>query len=924
MILKEKLLGDWKPQAKAFGRAQLRRLELLFGNTGPVTQQWADVFGDFVRVQHDPPFQRLWVIGSSAAYFEFFTSGNPVFTDMVTADGFEFDAYKIATVGVNLRLRDNAIVTEPSVTTRAPADENASSLVGRISQVNLYDEPVGYPRLVANKYPRALYESWAPGHSHTGMMLSAANNDGDWQPGAIFPVGIASFWRDRGSYTSHTLRDVGTDIPFEYGDGRAQVKIAYLQGEADWPRANAMQTVTHSTFGTRQFAVCVDAFNQVSVFPVSSIETVNHLQQNVPEMVVKMVSGFLPAWVVQPTERFETFVPASGYVELLLNQPDLDWKFKADGTAAVAIVYERTTAVFDAAYFIANPGTLNGATNPLERGGQTGLSSRIGGNTLGVTPNAPTYLYGTGIVRLNVAIALTGANPEDFTLDVTCDEIRRPTTSTFCSFMAGYAWQDIKAPTWTESAPVYLARIGDLLALDIERWYEADPVAVDPSWALSMIPIAGPHRFATGDVRSFFSLKANGVEVKAFPGATLLACDLRTGSMVVGLRHDETITRTLNRSPSVDPGLGLPATLEQSYAITHPAAAVFTQCVLREVLFPDTIDTTNRAELQTQAESNPRTAASSGYTLLELNDLRDWTAPGLTHLRNYICRDNFFNGGATTSPAYSDPILAATLNWWVHGMRPQSNNAFLTWLTNPSFGWAGYMHEITNRLMLSPHTTFFSHPNGTWAFFDQQHIYNKHGIPEVFRKASLEVAILSTPGIAVFAQHAGVHLDLVESAYGLPWSGYDTLSAVTTEDFEHVIYDRVHFVMGTATKDTSLGDLYNAAIAGRDTQENELANFLPLPKTALRATLTRGTVGNLVKNLRLRVDWKGRSWYLYETIYHKGNFSARSKNGTSAFATLASPFYTEPLTDVFDTTKIESAPIQAPGFAFSSCLALGL
>lgn len=925
----EELTGDdafkWLPLA----RSELRKWDQFY-ECGGVRFKVIPLPDGYIRMRQVDELQYIAINVGGGAYFEFFTSGYPVFTQTITsADGlFTYEAYKAAVVGATMRLAKDAdggdrIVLSPAASNRSAV--SGGSAVGRAFQGNLIDEPVGYLQQQASGvYQRALYESWAPGHSFTALGMTAHNNDGDWQ------FAGQTFWRDRGSYSSQIQRDVGFDIPFEYSDGRKQVTSGTLNdGVVDWPRANGIQSVTSEEFGTRVFALYMDAFNQLSAFPLSEIGDENGIEQNVPLDAVQRASGFLPAWVHQPEARFidtvaQAIVDDSNEAYF---QPEIDWKFNHVGTKACAVVVERTEALYDSAYFAAYPFNFNG-TDPFAGGvAAIGLPSRVGASSFAGVEQL--YMYGSGLVRIDIKITLTGPDAKDFTLEVVGTELRRPTTATLCTFMAGYVWHDIKAPDWTIEVPTYLCRAGDLLTLDIERWYEPTPVVVDPTWDFHHLiesPMAG--YLATGEVLSFFSLKVDEVEVRTLPGATLLACDFKTASFVVGLRDHETVVHAVPISVSNPP---IPETFDLDHVVTHPAAAVFTQGVLREVFFAEGEDETVRARLQAQAEADPRDDVA-GFTFLPLNDLRDWSSSAeLTILRD-LTTAGF--GFSSITAGSRDDLSATTLNWWVHGMRAQGTNAFLSALSNPSFGWALYMHEINNRLLVTPHTTFFTHPNGTWAFFDQQHLYNKHGIPDLYRTFTPEIAqeyvfLNDVPGNyfidAAAMQLVGFHAFPTYVDENIDWEVkdlYNTLGPLSASDFEHVIYDRIHFVMPngdqTIMRDSSFLELYNAAIVNRAATDDELANFTALTVDDLRATFAKASYAGGAL-LRLQVDWQGQRWNLYDSLFSNG-FGSASVAGASAFPTLCHEFYSHPTIP----TSARSVPMDSLVIRFSSCLALGL
>src|SRR5208282_2835491 len=105
---------------------------------------------------------------SDSFYFEFFTTGNPVVTGL---NSFSTQSAKAACVGVQVNLLMGGMSVQPKLNTgQRNYDGTKISLVARPFQVQLINEPVKFvpsdPPVVVlgnrEKYPQALYESYAP------------------------------------------------------------------------------------------------------------------------------------------------------------------------------------------------------------------------------------------------------------------------------------------------------------------------------------------------------------------------------------------------------------------------------------------------------------------------------------------------------------------------------------------------------------------------------------------------------------------------------------------------------------------------------------------------------------------------------------------------------------------------------------------
>jgi hypothetical protein len=107
-----------------------------------------------------------------------------------------------------------------------------------------------------------------------------------------------------------------------------------------------MQTVTDATNGTREFAIYIDSFNQVSVIPTGTTSRRAASTRRSRRRYVKTVAMSLPGWVYVPATRLKTHWAGSGTTGLG-EFPEYDWKVHPLGTKCCAVVYAKQDIVRD-------------------------------------------------------------------------------------------------------------------------------------------------------------------------------------------------------------------------------------------------------------------------------------------------------------------------------------------------------------------------------------------------------------------------------------------------------------------------------------------------------------------------------------------------------------------------------------------------
>lgn len=832
----EGLFGDDAVSLLPQARAELRKWATFY-DPKAIRNQVFPVANGYYRLRQVGEFQYIYIDVQGGMYFEFHTSGRPVEFGTVAGSLGEYQAYKVATVGVDVRFAGAVSVAPFIGNNLKQVDASVESVLQRPAQASLIDEPVSYPRAGL-----AVYESWAPGHPHTGILLRAWNQSLAAKYPPLVPGGDPQ--TSRGPIGAHIFRDVDFDIPFQYGVGKSKVTRGYIRGDADWPRANAIQVVEHEVFGSRTFGIYNDAFGHFYVFPLSAVGVeLPDFAQNIT--APRQLTPTFPAWCYVPTERArDAYDTYGGAVAIAM--PELDWKFHPDGTKACSIVYERTPAVFDEAYFTTAPSGTPFTTADFEyyRDYRSGVSLR---QQVTFPPAVLPQRYNSapGIVEVSIRIELTGSAADAFEANLSVTEIRRPTTSEYCPLLVGYCGQDV-LEEFSETA--YQARRGDMVCLDIERYYEAKSVFSGSAFAWTMLVLKNLTR--TSELRAFWGSGRDG-NFKDWT-CRLVDHDLPTLSFALRVEYGSFDERTLQVYPS--------GTRDEPYSTIHFGISVFVLNRHKEVLYPETIDADARAAIETVKNRSGRdlfpTVPARPYVRLPLNDMRTWA--DLPGLRDYLAAA--FKSG---SPATPSGLL---LNWFNLGIQPYVQISLAPiFITEPRFSWYAYSDEIANHLWSTLHSTFFAHPSGTWAFFDQSMVYNKQGT-DLFNPATDHLA--------------------------------DTLTPFDPALLEHCIFDRVHFERGDeAVLDTTFRSLYNAAAeAARaspsppDLENIELAD--------IRATFEKTVQSSpSVQRLELKTTWFGVSGYYRDGAYTKalsGSPSIDSDAGGLLDHTLGSVYFPEP------------------------------
>lgn len=827
----------------------------------------SDLFLVQMRICNEDVYVSVYGVGS--AYFEFQTSGLPVVTD-----GGATPIYLANVIGVTVNGLTGLSVQAELMGGKKSEDAASLSLIRRPAQVQLLDEPVHYPGPKGPQisYPRALYKCHSPKHSHTGIYLRC------------YHCAVLPFYEfiPQASINAHQARDIGYDIPWMDGLGRGDVRSAYLNGVTDdWPRASGIRKITHPTYGQREFAIYVDAFDQVNVFPTDQIGPLAGSffspAQNVDASMVQMQRVPFPAWVYNKAQTYKSWVasptdPSDPFGTL--NLPDIHWELHPDGTKMCAVVHERVQASLDTTYFApyaTDTGSLGPGTYYPDATSfafmnlfAMGVPPQIRG-VLNSTSTNTWYHVAPGLLEVAIDIEITGPGAQDFTVSLSVNEIRRPTTSPYCPFVAGYVWHTIKDTPAEDSTVATLATRGDLCVLDTEVY--GDPLNGYTGELYSLKNTTTGEEIATFGAASTYISAAAAVGSPLTDQSLLVSYCMQTLSFVT---KDQLL---------IHQDVGVAADFSTIVSeVTHFGLTVRVMGKYQKTFFPSNMDPAI-ADIITFAAQQPDARALllaeyPGLQFMPLNDLRGWGNTDLDSLRESYARDfshdtytppinplqnwaeietaghKFYKTGIRTTP-----LPTATANTWYnnlmiagHGLRPFP----MFDVTEPRPGWYLYAGQVINKIFLTSHTTFFTHPNGTWALFDQSFIYN----PSPMK-----------------SENFNAMGKLVGS----------TIADLDVTKLEHCIFDQVHFSLptmnGFSTLDTSFLKLYNQAVrkAQREQTMNPADNstLMAVDYSDMRATFkvntVLDTVDPTVSYAQLQLNWyQGYTGYLLETGYFNG------------------------------------------------------
>ena len=253
----------------------------------------------------------------------------------------------------------------------------------------------------------------------------------------------------------------------------------------------------------------------------------------------------------------------------------------------------------------------------------------------------------------------------------------------------------------------------------------------------------------------------------------------------------------------------------------HQSVAIVTFNNIAKQLFPTTMPASAQAAATSRFTQTFRQTymQGNGWTLIELGDTTTWGLGGdYDNIRINIALENDILTNATYASTY--PVGQAAVDFWM-ALNTFDTPAIMVLMTTPQFAWNMYSDLVQNSIIKHPWTTFFVHPNGTWAFFDQSIVYNRLG--HVFDGDNfswpLDNSYKGHLNSAKFATPKQFFTDI--------WNAFTALNPL-----EHCIFDWVHFEFtlsdGSAKSiDTNFLTLYNNAVLALD-PDNVLDTFTQL------------------------------------------------------------------------------------------------
>jgi len=780
------------------------------------TQQY-ELRGYQIRVTRgpDPDYAAISIVQGGAVYFEFFASGKPVYSEFVTDPiSGTIQSYMGATVGVDVGVTVGGVVSASPQILKGKrfVDTSQASAIGQAMQVNMANEPnacVTTTQVASSgDFSRLLYESWSPMHSNTGVFLQHYCRAGTVD----------------GGFASNIERDVTYDVPWADSQGKNKLRYCYLLGSADWPRASGIQKVKDDVFGEREFAIYVDAFSQFWVFPTSQIITSGDNAQTVDAQYVKGFRPAFPDWVYMMTEEFKEFYGGAGDTGLL-SFPDTDWKLHPDGTKACAVVWKQTDIDYDADYFAGLPGAAGDPESDFgDVKAEAGYSQAAGFIYPG-SDSADKFLLANGLLEVGIEITLTGTNPGDYELAGTTSVVRDPEESETGTVVAGYVWHDIPSP-FTNG--VLCAKRGDLCVLDMELYFNPTNEVVSglgPLSGLYLLPMV-KNLTQAQDIIPLNFVRCNDFDMKTLSFA---------GQMQTASQYSLAIPLRADYPPSDGHSHAmLPSTTTATFTVAHPQVQIITFAKVREMLYPPGIPDEQKLTISQQTPA----AARAGYadlTFVPLNDTTPWS--DWSNVRLWVAHALGYTTSTPTLNTAEEAFYAQVL----------SNLSDLIFIQNPRFGFYQYAMTTMQWMRKHPRSVFFSHPNGTWAYFDTSIIYNKNGIT-------------------------------------LPRAFYNTLSMFDESLLSVAVFDRIHFELPGLAKtglDSTFIGLYNAALTGSkgankiDDTFSALASsdFVPaFTKEQYDYTIVGGLDdGKVVSWLQLKAEYpNGNTYYIYDPGYIDG------------------------------------------------------
>lgn len=409
---------QWLPFARS-------RINALRATGVAYAAQKYEIDGVSIRVRIEPGQEYISIERSSESGYQFFTTG----PNTAKQDFSGVDLYRGYAVAISTRLAKDdggADILKLSYratgsTLEAPVgpdskqwtySSEAKDMAEMLPRKNTWQiegitEPVYYPGL--KPYP-SLQNVWAP----ADPLFSLAFKGGR-RINSISPTDV--------SYDSAPER-------FTDKSPSPKGKSYGLAPDADWYRQACSRVVESTEFGSREFIVLMDVSNTLQAYAVTEPDydlaaaataawPGQAIKTTVAEKFVKRQSGVLPAWVRPAAGEARTYWPidtASQKTLLYRDIPQHKWSFNSTGTKCCAVVFEDLEAI--------GVNDVDGTKPPREENGTS----------------HPIQESLPGLVELELAITITGPNPEDFTFSASIAREMRPTIDLRYIMSCAYSW----------------------------------------------------------------------------------------------------------------------------------------------------------------------------------------------------------------------------------------------------------------------------------------------------------------------------------------------------------------------------------------------------------------------------------------------------------------------------------------------------
>lgn len=509
-----------------------------------------------------------------------------------------------------------------------------------------------------------------------------------------------------------------------------------------------------------------------------------------------------------PTEFAKNYTLSHTDGQWFVDQPEYQWMFRHDGTRACTVAYARSPYLHDETYWAngRNPNTpwtqakFDTVMLPLLFSDSVVQS---GGTISDYGYHMEHYFFGPGIIEAVITIELTGTEPNDYEATVEIVEVTHPDQSTVSTIFCGYSYIDL---------PERNVVCGDMVEIHIEGF--GDPSGREESQQFtSMVNVS------------------KNTEIYCGLADPILAVDLMTCSLVVKVEY-----RELNHMRVTPQRIGSTAERNLGWLIYHFGVHYIHSGVSKGMDFPTTMTDDIKELLRARTAVVGRAQISEilerGFEYIppahpedgwngSFPTLRDWWA----HERQYwywfdwVLNDpdlGFYGYGYPDegyviykTDSYTEPPGINDLLDRFFILAP-GNTAIepLFFCDNPRFGWNYYTAILKRYAHVGIFNTFFTHPNGSFAFYDLSLIYNAMGVPNIYAGSPTESAAKNANGVAIY--------DIGK--------------------LEHCIFDRIHLEVRNknnvaGVRDTTFMAMYNEAVTqGRaeDTLTDETIQTITL------------------------------------------------------------------------------------------------